>query len=66
MEKLYEDIPDIIIDKNDISKVIKISLTIEEKLYNEFRYYCDDMGFKYSSRISKLIIQDLNKNDKLR
>ena len=61
MNELYEKIPEIIFDKESIPKCKKISLTIDEGLWNQFQDHCDYNGFKYSTRISILIMNELKK-----
>ena len=61
--KLYHNIPEIIIDKEDIPKSIKVSITIDQDLYYMFQDYCDLHGMKYSTTIALLIRKMMNKNE---
>lgn len=41
------------------SNKLKISLTIDEHVYNRFRLHCVKNGYKLSTRVSVLIQKDL-------
>ena len=43
---------------------LKISLTIEKDLYERYKKYCANKGYKYSTRIAVLIKQELEKESR--
>ena len=40
----------------------KISMTIEEEIFNNFKKYCKDNGMKISTRVELLMKKDINTN----
>ena len=41
----------------------RFTISIKPDLFKRFRKYCDKNGFKISTKISKLIIKELNNED---
>lgn len=45
--------------KKKKEKKLKVTLTIDRKIFNKFRQHCAVHGMKISSRVEKLIEKDL-------
>ena len=41
----------------------RFTISIKPDLFGKFRIYCEKNGFKMSTKISKLIIKELNNED---
>lgn len=42
----------------------KIGISGDEKIWDAFKKYCEEMGFDYSKRVFFLVKEDMKKNSK--